>query len=284
MTAPFTRPRPDVDVVDHRRRRERHGGRARRDPARAQGGALRAQRSRLRRERQLERHDPRRAALPHVRPARHRDVVPRLGPHPGDRAAPALPHPVPDAHRARREGPSHARPRRRVLRRVRPLPAAEARQAARAPHARTSSARARAGPRRRSWPGGVTFDEWGIDGARLCVANAVDASERGARVYTHTTVERSLVRRKDTGAVMRRALARAATAATAGVTTARAVVNATGAWAPHHRRARRAREHDARACGRARASTSSSTGASPTTPSPPTPSTAGRSSSSPGRT
>jgi len=38
--------------------------------------------------------------------------------------------------------------------------------------------------------GGFSFDEWGIDGARLCVANAVDAMERGARIFVGTTVER----------------------------------------------------------------------------------------------
>src|SRR6516162_8227179 len=38
--------------------------------------------------------------------------------------------------------------------------------------------------------GGITFDEWGIDGARLCTLNAIDAIEHGASVYSHTTVER----------------------------------------------------------------------------------------------
>src|SRR5271154_6938371 len=37
--------------------------------------------------------------------------------------------------------------------------------------------------------GGVTFDEWGVDGARLCVHNAVDSIEHGASVHVHTTVE-----------------------------------------------------------------------------------------------
>jgi glycerol-3-phosphate dehydrogenase len=36
--------------------------------------------------------------------------------------------------------------------------------------------------------GGVTFDEWDIDGARLCNANAVDALERGAEVRAPATV------------------------------------------------------------------------------------------------
>ena len=40
-----------------------------------------------------------------------------------------------------------------------------------------------------SFIGGITFDEWGIDGARLCVLNAIDAMEHNARIYVHTTVE-----------------------------------------------------------------------------------------------
>src|SRR4051794_29037079 len=46
--------------------------------------------------------------------------------------------------------------------------------------------------------GGYSFDEWGIDGARLCVAHAVDAMERGAQIFVGTTVER-IERREDTG-------------------------------------------------------------------------------------
>jgi glycerol-3-phosphate dehydrogenase len=33
-----------------------------------------------------------------------------------------------------------------------------------------------------------TLDEWGVDAARLCVANALDAADRGATVLTHTEV------------------------------------------------------------------------------------------------
>jgi glycerol-3-phosphate dehydrogenase len=36
--------------------------------------------------------------------------------------------------------------------------------------------------------GAFTLDEWGIDAARLCAANALDAAERGALVRTHTEV------------------------------------------------------------------------------------------------
>ncbi|MCC6644349.1 MAG: glycerol-3-phosphate dehydrogenase/oxidase [Polyangiaceae bacterium] len=76
--------------------------------------------------------------------------------------------------------------------------------------------------------GGVSFDEWGIDGARLVAANAVDARRHGARVSNHTTVLRVL-RREDTGApygveVRDRLTGRAETV------TARVIVNATGAW------------------------------------------------------
>ncbi len=77
--------------------------------------------------------------------------------------------------------------------------------------------------------GGVTFDEWGIDGARLCIANAVDAVERGADVRVHTTVT-EILRREDGGAYGVRYRNRHT--AESGIVTARAIVNATGAWAP----------------------------------------------------
>jgi glycerol-3-phosphate dehydrogenase len=77
--------------------------------------------------------------------------------------------------------------------------------------------------------GGVTFDEWGIDGTRLCVANAVDAEERGARLLVGVSVER--IERDDRGAV-RAVVHRDRITAEVGRITTRAVVNATGAWAP----------------------------------------------------
>ncbi|HEY3498233.1 MAG TPA: glycerol-3-phosphate dehydrogenase/oxidase, partial [Polyangiaceae bacterium] len=77
--------------------------------------------------------------------------------------------------------------------------------------------------------GGVTFDEWGIDGARLCVANAVDAMEHGAEVRVHTTVT-ELLRRED-GRVLG-VRYRDRRSGETGKKTARLVVNATGAWAP----------------------------------------------------
>jgi glycerol-3-phosphate dehydrogenase len=77
--------------------------------------------------------------------------------------------------------------------------------------------------------GGVSFDEWGIDGARLCVANARDALERGAEVRVHTTVTEVL--RREDGSVYGVRYRDRHTGET-GVRTARLVVNATGAWAP----------------------------------------------------
>src|SRR6185369_15482040 len=75
--------------------------------------------------------------------------------------------------------------------------------------------------------GGITFDEWGIDGVRLCVANAVDAIERGASVRTHTSVEAIL--REPSGRVggVRARSMLTGESVTVG---ALAVVNATGAW------------------------------------------------------
>ncbi|HYQ14390.1 MAG TPA: FAD-dependent oxidoreductase [Polyangiaceae bacterium] len=77
--------------------------------------------------------------------------------------------------------------------------------------------------------GGVSFDEWGIDGARLCVANVRDALERGAEVRAHTTVT-EVLRREDGSAYGVRYRDRET--GESGVRTARLVVNATGAWAP----------------------------------------------------
>jgi glycerol-3-phosphate dehydrogenase len=77
--------------------------------------------------------------------------------------------------------------------------------------------------------GGVSFDEWGIDGVRLTVANLVDAREAGARVQVHTTVT-EILRRED-GAV-RGVRYRDLLSGDSGSCSARVVVNATGAWAP----------------------------------------------------
>lgn len=78
--------------------------------------------------------------------------------------------------------------------------------------------------------GAITFDEWGIDGARLCTANAVDAHERGADVRTHTTVE-GIDRHPETKRVLG-VRWRDRLTGKSGSSTARVVVNASGAWAP----------------------------------------------------
>lgn len=77
--------------------------------------------------------------------------------------------------------------------------------------------------------GGISFDEWGIDGARLCIANVIDAKEHGAFVRNHTTVETIL---RDHQGAVRGVKCRDLLTGKAQTFTARAVVNATGAWAP----------------------------------------------------
>lgn len=77
--------------------------------------------------------------------------------------------------------------------------------------------------------GGVTFDEWGIDGARLCIGNVLDAMEHGAEVLVHTTVTE--VTRREDGSVSGVRYRNRVTGES-GTRTARVVVNATGAWAP----------------------------------------------------
>ncbi len=85
--------------------------------------------------------------------------------------------------------------------------------------------------------GGITFDEWGVDGARLCVLNAVDAKERGAVVHVHTaveSVERALDDEAPSGQNVGSYVVRARDLMTdrALLARARVVVNATGAWGP----------------------------------------------------
>lgn len=77
--------------------------------------------------------------------------------------------------------------------------------------------------------GGVTFDEWGIDGVRLCIGNVIDAIEHGAEVRVHHTVS-EVLRRPD--GVVYGVRYKDRLTHTSGTTTARLVVNATGAWAP----------------------------------------------------
>ena len=80
--------------------------------------------------------------------------------------------------------------------------------------------------------GGVTFDEWGVDGVRLCVHNAVDAIEHGSRVLVHTTVE-SIARAPSSGDPYRYVVSgRDRLRGRSTDVRARVVVNATGAWSP----------------------------------------------------
>src|SRR6185436_1370922 len=73
--------------------------------------------------------------------------------------------------------------------------------------------------------GGISFDELGIDGPRLTIANVIDAQERGAIVHHPTTVE-EILRDSGTGRVNGVRHRHRRTGRT-GVTRARAVVNAT---------------------------------------------------------
>jgi glycerol-3-phosphate dehydrogenase len=79
--------------------------------------------------------------------------------------------------------------------------------------------------------GGISFDEWGVDGVRLCVLNAVDAAERGARVHVHATVE-SIAKTPGPGRSRYLVQARDRSSLRPIRVRARVVVNATGAWAP----------------------------------------------------
>lgn len=76
--------------------------------------------------------------------------------------------------------------------------------------------------------GAVTFDEWGVDGVRLCIENLKDAVRRGARVYNHATVTAI----ESGGGRVRGVRFLDTETREAGALTARFVVNATGAWAP----------------------------------------------------
>lgn len=77
--------------------------------------------------------------------------------------------------------------------------------------------------------GAVSFDEWGIDGVRLCVENAKDAEERGARIFVHAAVTR--IERAADGRVGGVHYVETETGEY-GFVSARIIVNATGAWAP----------------------------------------------------
>src|SRR5512137_2343147 len=81
--------------------------------------------------------------------------------------------------------------------------------------------------------GAVTLDEWGIDGQRLCLLNALSAAAHGAEIRTWTEAT-GLVREggKVVGVRYRDAITGEHGEARAGV-----VVNATGGWSPAFGRA-----------------------------------------------
>ena len=77
--------------------------------------------------------------------------------------------------------------------------------------------------------GAVTFDEWGIDGVRLCIGNLVDAMEHGAKARVHCDVS-AILKNPDGGVRGIRFMDRIN--GESGECTAPVVINATGAWAP----------------------------------------------------
>jgi glycerol-3-phosphate dehydrogenase len=78
--------------------------------------------------------------------------------------------------------------------------------------------------------GGVSFDEWGTDGARLCIANVVDAIEHGAEAHNHADVVS--IRTQAPGGPVCGVTWRDLLTGRPHFTTASTVVNATGAWNP----------------------------------------------------
>jgi glycerol-3-phosphate dehydrogenase len=76
--------------------------------------------------------------------------------------------------------------------------------------------------------GAVSWDEWGIDAARLCAVNALSAAEAGARVFNHCEVV-DFVRDGDEGPLRGVVVADRITARRRGVA-CKAVLNAAGPW------------------------------------------------------
>lgn len=76
--------------------------------------------------------------------------------------------------------------------------------------------------------GAVTFDEWGIDTQRLCIANALSASEYGAVVKNHTEVTRVM---KDGDTVVG-VVTRSVFSGEREEFRCRILFNATGPWSP----------------------------------------------------
>jgi glycerol-3-phosphate dehydrogenase len=77
--------------------------------------------------------------------------------------------------------------------------------------------------------GAVSFDEWGIDTNRLCIANILSAQEAGAQARNHTEVTRIIKEGGRVMGVVTRDLITGETAEHRGKLT----VNATGPWADH---------------------------------------------------
>jgi glycerol-3-phosphate dehydrogenase len=75
-----------------------------------------------------------------------------------------------------------------------------------------------------------TLDEWGVDAARLCAANALDAAEHGARVLTHSEVVGLL--REPGSARVAGARVRDRIRGDELVVEAALVLNAAGPWGP----------------------------------------------------
>jgi glycerol-3-phosphate dehydrogenase len=74
-----------------------------------------------------------------------------------------------------------------------------------------------------------TLDEWGVDAARLCTANALDAAGRGATVLTHTEVVEIL---HDASGEVTGARLRDRIRGDEAIVEAELVMNATGPWVP----------------------------------------------------
>ncbi len=74
-----------------------------------------------------------------------------------------------------------------------------------------------------------TLDEWGVDAARLCVANALDAADRGATVLTHAEVVEIL---DDGSGRVTGARLRDRIRGDEAIVEAELVMNATGPWVP----------------------------------------------------
>jgi len=100
------------------------------------------------------------------------------------------------------------------------------------PHARLSREQALALEPKlsRRIEGAFTLDEWGVDAARLCAANALDAQDRGARLFTHAEVKTFL--REAPGGRVTGAKVRDRIRGDDFFVEADVVVNAAGPWGP----------------------------------------------------